>query len=62
MGRTVRDQTSAQMLFNFCGSSKVCFGELNAYPGLPITLRTFWSNPYHFSVDRYFLGLVHERQ
>ena len=62
MGRTVRDKNSAQMFFNYFGSSKVRFGELNAYPGLSITLRTFWSNPYHFAVDRDFLGLVHERQ
>ena len=50
------------MLFNFCGGSKVGFGELNAYPSLPITLRTFGSDPHHFSVDRGLLGLVHERQ
>ena len=50
------------MLFNFCGGSEVGFGELNAYSSLPITLRTFWSNPHHFSVDRDFLGLAHELQ
>ena len=41
MGRTVRDKNSAQMFFNFFGSSKVRFEELNAYPGLSITMRTF---------------------
>ena len=50
------------MLLNFCGSSKVRFRELNAYPSLPITLRIFWSYPNYFSVDRDFLGLVHQRQ
>ena len=50
------------MLFDFCGGSKVGFGELHTYPSLPITLRAFWRNPYHFSIDWDFLGLIHESQ
>ena len=50
------------MLFHLCGRSKVGLGELNAYPSLPITLRTFGSNSYHSPVNRYFLGLVHKRR